>query len=170
MHDPTSVLENETYNFPWDFDIQMDHLISARRTDLIIINNKKRRKKRKKRTCRIVDFAVPANHSYNWKRLKRKISISILIGNWKKTQKLWNMKVTLISIVNGALGTITKRLIKWLEDLEIRGRVQTTKTNVLLRSDRILRRILETWRDLLSLKLQWKTISVSWYEQLLRSK
>ena len=36
----------------WDFDIQTDHLISARRPDLIIIY-------KNKRTCRIVNFAVP---------------------------------------------------------------------------------------------------------------
>ena len=40
----------------WDFGIQTDHLISARRLGLIIIN------KKKKRTCKIVNFAVPADH------------------------------------------------------------------------------------------------------------
>ena len=30
--------ENETHNLLWDFEIQTDHEISARRTDLIIIN------------------------------------------------------------------------------------------------------------------------------------
>ena len=43
-----------TNKFLWDFDIQMDHLISARRLDPIIIY-------KKKRTCNIVDFAVPAD-------------------------------------------------------------------------------------------------------------
>ena len=42
MHNPASVLENDTHKLPWDFDIQTDHLISARRPDLIIINKKKR--------------------------------------------------------------------------------------------------------------------------------
>ena len=41
MHNPASVLENDTHKLLWDFDIQMDHLISARRSDLIIINKKK---------------------------------------------------------------------------------------------------------------------------------
>ena len=30
MHNPTTVLENETHSILWDFDIQTDHLISAR--------------------------------------------------------------------------------------------------------------------------------------------
>ena len=41
MHNPGSVLENDTYKHLWDFDIQTDHLISARRSDFIIINKKK---------------------------------------------------------------------------------------------------------------------------------
>ena len=42
IHNPTSVLENGTHKLLWDFDIQTDHLISARRPDLIIINKKKK--------------------------------------------------------------------------------------------------------------------------------
>ena len=54
------------------------------------------------------------------------------------------MKVTFIPIVIGALGTVTKGLIKGLEDLEIRGRVESIQTTTLLRSAKILRRVLET--------------------------
>ena len=52
-----------------------------------------------------------------------------------------------------------KELLKGLEDLEVGGRVENIQTTTLLRTARILRRVLETWGDLLSLKLQWKTIS-----------
>ena len=69
------------------------------------------------------------------------------------------MKVTFVPIVIGALGTITKGLLKGLEELEIGGRVETIQTTALLRTATILRRVLETWGDLLSLNLQWKTIS-----------
>ena len=55
MHNPAPVLENNTHKLLWDFDQHTDHLISARRPDLLIIN-------KKKRTCKIVDFAVPADH------------------------------------------------------------------------------------------------------------
>ena len=44
MHNPAPALENDTHKLLWDFDIQTDHLISARRPDLIIINKKKKRK------------------------------------------------------------------------------------------------------------------------------
>ena len=36
MHNQESVVENETYNVPWDFEIQIDNLTSARH---MIFNN-----------------------------------------------------------------------------------------------------------------------------------
>ena len=153
MHNPAPVLENDTHKLLWDFNIQTDHLIPARRPDLIIIDNKK---KKKKKIRKIVDFAVPADHRINLKEREKKDKYLDLA---RELKKLWNMKVTIVPIVIGALGTITKGLLKGLEDLDIGGRVETIQTTALLRTARILRRILETWRDLLSLKLQCKTIS-----------
>ena len=66
MYNPASVLENEIDKLLWDFDIQMDHLISARQLDLIIINNNN------KKTCRIVDFAVLADHRVKFKESEKK--------------------------------------------------------------------------------------------------
>ena len=53
------------------------------------------------------------------------------------------MKVVVIPIVIGELGTILKDLIKRLEDLEIKGQEGTLKTTTLLRLAKILK-ILET--------------------------
>ena len=41
MYNPAPVLENDIHKLLWDFDIQTDHLIPARRPDLIIINKKR---------------------------------------------------------------------------------------------------------------------------------
>ena len=69
------------------------------------------------------------------------------------------MQVTIIPIVIGAFGTVTKGSVKGLEDLDVGGWVETIQTTTLLRMARVLRRVQETWGDLLSLRLQWKTIS-----------
>ena len=37
MHNPESVLENETHNILWDFEIQINHLILARQPVLVTI-------------------------------------------------------------------------------------------------------------------------------------
>ena len=57
----------------------------------------------------------------------------------------WELKtVAGIQIVIGALSIVTKELVHGLEDLEIRGRVQSIQTTALLRMARILRRVLDT--------------------------
>ena len=76
------------------------------------------------------------------------------------------MKVTIIPIVNSAFGTVTNGLLKELEDLDVGGRVETIQTTALLKTARILRRVLETRGDLLSLNLHWKTTSLCWCEKL----
>ncbi len=60
----------------------------------------------------------------------------------RELKKLWNMKVTIVPIVIGAFGTITKGLLKGLEDLEVGGRVETIHMTALLKMARILRRVL----------------------------
>ena len=59
-------------------------------------------------------------------------------------QKMWNMTMTIILIMIGALGTVTERLIKGLEDLGVGRRVETIQTTALLRTARIQKRVLET--------------------------
>ena len=63
------------------------------------------------------------------------------------------MKGTIVPIVISAFGTVTKGFLKGLEDLEVGGQVETIQTTALLKTDRILRRVPETWGDLLSLKV-----------------
>ena len=119
MHNPAPVLENNTHKLLWDFDIHTDHRISATRPDLIIINKKKKKKKEKKRkTCKIVDFAVLADHRIKLKECEKKDKYLDLD---RELKKLWNMLVIIIPIVIGAFGTVTKGLLKRLKDLEVGG-------------------------------------------------
>ena len=37
MHKPETVLENETLKILWDFKIQTDHVIQAKRPNLVIV-------------------------------------------------------------------------------------------------------------------------------------
>ena len=42
MHNPEYVLENRNHIILWDFEIQMDYLISIRPPNQVIVNKKKR--------------------------------------------------------------------------------------------------------------------------------
>ena len=83
-----------------------------RRPDLIIIN------KKKMRTCKIVDFAVPADHRLKLKECEKKDKYLDLAREFKKLLK---MQVTIVPIVIGAFGTVTKGLFMGLDDLEVGG-------------------------------------------------
>ena len=63
-----------------------------------------------------MDFAAPADHRVKLKECKKKDKY--LNPPWE-LKKMWNMKVTIISIVIGAFGTFTKTLVQGLEDLKI---------------------------------------------------
>ena len=112
---------------------------------------------------KIANFAVPADHRIKLKEYEKRDKYLELA---RELKKLWNMKVTIIPIVVGAFGTVTNGLLKGLGDLEVGSRVETNQTTALLKMARILRRVLETWGDLLSLNLLWKTFSLRWCEKL----
>ena len=97
------------------------------------------------RICKIVDFSVTADHRIKREECEKKDKYLNLAREWKK---IWNKQVTI-----GSFGTVTKGLLKGLEDLEVGGQVETIQTTTSLRTARIPRRVRETWGDLLSLKL-----------------
>ena len=80
MHNPAPVLENNTHKLLWDFHIHMDHLIPARRPDLIIIN-------KKKRICKIVDFAVPVDHRIKLKDCEKQDKYNDLARELEKSME-----------------------------------------------------------------------------------
>ena len=67
-----------------------------------------------------MDFGVPAYQRVKLKESEKRDKYFDLV---RKLKQLWNMKVTGISIVIGALSTVNK--VFSLEDLKIRGRVET---------------------------------------------
>ena len=82
-------------------------------------------------------------------------------------KKLGNMKVTVVPIVIGAFGTVTKGLLKALEDLNVDGREETIPNNNIIgngqnteKSPGDLRRLAVTQTPVKNhqLTLIWKTL------------
>ena len=48
-HQPDTVAENDSCKLLWDFNVQTDHIIHARRPDVILID-------KEKNECKIIDF------------------------------------------------------------------------------------------------------------------
>ena len=75
---------------------------------------------KKKENLKSVNFAVPADHRVKLKWSEKKDKYLDLIREL--------MKATFLPIIIGAPGTVTKRLIKGLEDFERKAQVETNKT------------------------------------------
>ena len=99
----------------WDFSIQTDHVIEARRPDLVVVD-------KKDRSCKITDFAVLGDSGIEEKE-KDKTEKYQDLG--RELQKIWNVKVKSILLVVGSLGAIKQEqeqhkfrrqfYLEWLE-------------------------------------------------------
>ena len=114
-HEPKNVVENENFKILWDFTIQCDHMIEARRPDIVVVD------KVKKETM-IINVAIPRDTRV-WDKEQGKIEKYSLLKD--EIAKLWQMKkVFVIPIVVGTLETITTKFEKYIESLGIGIRIE----------------------------------------------
>ena len=112
-HGPDKVAENDSWKILWDFTIQTDHVIVARRPDMVIID-------KTKNECKIIDFACPFDSRIE-EREKDKMKG---YNNLKRElKKIWEMPVKVIPVVVGALGTTPRKLKQWLSDIGTETRI-----------------------------------------------
>ena len=88
-------------------------------------------------TNQLVDHAVSADH---WLKVNEGKMMDIFLDLVREPRELQNVTVMLIPVEVGALRAVSNSLEKRLEKLEI----ETMHPTVLLRSARILRRVLES--------------------------
>ena len=81
----------------WDFRIQTDHVIEARRLDLVVVD-------KKRRACKIIDFVVPRIEEKEKEKIEKYQDLR------KELQKIRNVRVKIISSVVGSLGNIPKQI------------------------------------------------------------
>ena len=61
----------------------------------------------------------------------------------RELKRLWNVKTQVIPVVIGALGTMPKTLVQWLEKIGIETKISDLQKTAILHSARILRKVLE---------------------------
>ena len=105
----------------WDFSIQTDHVIEARRPDLVVVD-------KEKRTCKIVDFAVPGDSRI---KEKEKEKIEKYQDLRRELQKIWNVKVKIIPLVVSSLGAIPKQFGNRLKEIGITAEIGQIQKTVL---------------------------------------
>ena len=86
-----------------------DHVIEARRPDLVVVD-------KKERSCKIIDFAVPGDSRIEEKE-KDKIEKYQDLG--RELKKIWNIKMKIIPLVVGYLGVIPKQFGNRLKQIGV---------------------------------------------------
>ena len=108
-------------------------MTEAKRPDTVIVD------KVKKETM-IIDMVIPGDTRVCDKEQEKVDKYSLLK---EKLARLWQMKkVVVISIVVGALGAITTKFEKYIENLGIKIRIEHVQKAALLGMARIIRKVL----------------------------
>ena len=93
---------------------------------MIVIN-------KKENTAQVIDFAIRYDSKVASKETGKIEEYQDLI---RELKKLWDMKIVIISIVKGALGTTPKTLPKRLKDIGIKTNIAELQENVILNTAR----------------------------------
>ena len=118
----------------WDVNIQCDHVIEARRPDIVVVN-------KQEKECTIIDIALPADKRIGEKENEKVEKYQDLK---REIARMWNIRtVQVVPIVVGSLGSVTKSLDKWLRKLNIKISISLLQKTALLGTARILRKVLE---------------------------
>ena len=117
----------------WDFSIQTDHDVEARRLDLVVVD-------KKRRTCKIIEFAVPGDSRI---KEKKKEKIEKYQDLRRELQKIWNVKVKIIPLVVGSLGAKPNQFFNRLKKTGITVEIGQVQKTVLLGTVKILRKFPE---------------------------
>ena len=95
-HEPESAAENENFKILWDFTIQCDHMIEAKRPEIVIVDKVKNK-------TMIIDMTIPGE-TRECNKEREKIEKNSLLKD--KIARLWQMKKVAVA---GTLGTITTK-------------------------------------------------------------
>ena len=134
-HVPEKVCENSEIKLLWDYDIQTDHAIQARRPDIVLVE-------KGKDVVSLIDVAVPWDSRVASKEQEKVNKYQDLKIELKR---IWQKeKVEVIPIIIGALGAIPKNLKKNLERIGVDLPIGLLQKSVLLGTSNILRRVLST--------------------------
>jgi hypothetical protein len=119
----------------WNQAVHTDREVTENRPHIIIKNNKKK-------TCTFIYVANPADRNVQRegeKKLKYK-SLGMEI------QRMWKLKSTIIPVIIGANGIVTRSLRKNLEDIPGKHSIHSLQKTVVLGTSHILRKALpERW-------------------------
>jgi hypothetical protein len=130
---PEPVYEEGDVTVLWNQAVHTDREVTANRTAIMIKN-------KKEKTCALIDLAIPANRNVVQKEAEKKLkykSLSIEI------QRMWNLKCTIVPVIIGATGIVTRNLRKNLETAPGNHSIDSLQKTAVLGTSYIIRKVLQ---------------------------
>ena len=134
-HTPQQVVENTGFKVLWDFNVQCDRMVEARRPDIIFID-------KQAREAKIIVITMPGDAQVKDKELEKKEKYQF---PQEEIGKLWKLKkVTVVPIVIGTLGPVSNMLGKYTGKLNVTIRIEVIQKAAVLGTAGLLWKVLAT--------------------------
>ena len=113
--------------------VHTDREVTANWPDTIIKN-------KKEKTCTLLDVAIPADGNAVQKEAEKKLKYKILRI---EIQRMWNLKWTIIPVIIGATGIVTRSSRKNLEAIPGKHWIDSLQKTAILGTSHIIRKVLQ---------------------------
>jgi len=107
--------------------------VTANRSDIIIKN-------KKEKTCILIDVAIPADRNVVQEEAEKKLKYKSLCI---EIQRMWNRKCTIVPVIIGATGIVTRSLKKNLETIPGKHSIDSLQETAILGTSHIIRKVLQ---------------------------
>jgi len=130
---PKAVYEEGDVTVLWNRAVHTDREVTTSRPDIIIKN-------KKEETRTLIDIAIPANRNVVQMGAKKKLNYKTLSI---EIQRMWNLKCTIVPVIIGATGIVTRSLRKNLEAVPGKQSIDSLQKTALLGTSHVIRKVMQ---------------------------
>ena len=127
---PKPVYEKGDVTVLWNQAVHTDREVTTNRTDILIL----------KKICTLIDVAIPADRNVVQKEAEKKLKYKSL---YIEIQRMWNLKCTIIPVINGATRIAMRSLRKNLEAVPGKHSIDSQQKTAILGTSHIIRKVLQ---------------------------
>ena len=130
---PEGVVESENFKILWDFTVQCDRKIEARRPDIVFID-------KNESEVVVIDVAISGDDRVKDKEREKLEKYQLLKD---ENAQVWRMrKVIVVPAVIGALGAVSVNFKEYMKRIGVNVRLEVIQKTALLGTAKILRKVL----------------------------
>ena len=117
----------------WNQAVHTEREVTANKPDIIFKN-------KKEKTFKLIDVAIPADRNVVQKEVENKLKYKSLCI---EIQRMWNLKCTVIPVIIGASGIVSRNLRKNLEAVPGKHSIDSLQKTAILGTSHIIRKVLQ---------------------------